>query len=65
MPNQGAFMQQAAQLDMFYTDKENYLYCELQKIQSSLDRRTRSMFAMITELQDEIIRLKHKENHDS
>ena len=54
-------MQQAAQLDMFYTDKENYLYTELQKIQSSLDRRTRSMFAMITELQDEIIRLKQKE----
>lgn len=46
------------QLDLFRDTKEDFLYSQIQKVENAMDRRTRSIFAMITEMQTEIIELK-------
>lgn len=48
------------QMDMFNSSKEDYLYNQLQKLENSMDRRTKSIFAMLTELQTEVMNLKEK-----
>lgn len=57
----GGFMQQ---LDLFRDSSSDYLYGEIEKIRSSLDRRSRAMFAIISELQDQLMALKQKESKD-
>ena len=46
------------QLDFFNNSKEDFLYGEVEKIRTSMDKRTRSIFALIGELQDQIISIK-------
>lgn len=46
------------QLDLFNNSKEDYLFSQMQKLENSMDRRTRSIFALITELQDQLLELK-------
>lgn len=46
------------QLDLFNNSREDFLYGEVEKIRTSMDKRTRSIFALITELQDQIISIK-------
>ena len=46
------------QLDFFTNTKEDFLYMEVEKIRNSMDKRTRSIFALISELQDQVISLK-------
>ena len=46
------------QLDFFTNTKEDFLYMEIEKIRNSMDKRTRSIFALISELQDQVISLK-------
>jgi hypothetical protein len=49
------------QLDMFNNSREDYLYNQVQKLENSMDKRTRSLFALISELQDEVMQLKKPE----
>jgi hypothetical protein len=46
------------QLDLFNNSKEDYLFGQMQKLESSMDRRTRSLFALISEIQDQLLELK-------
>ena len=46
------------QLDMFNNSKEDYLFGQMQKLENSMDRRTRSLFALISEIQDQVLELK-------
>lgn len=43
---------------MFSNSKEDYLFNKIQQVEGSLDRRTKSIFALISELQDQVIELK-------
>lgn len=52
------------QLDMFHTSTENFLYGEIEKVRESLDRRSRAMFAILTEMQDQLIKMQEKENKE-
>lgn len=58
MKNMGAFMQQT---DLFRSNTEDFLYGEIQKVRHSMDKRSRAMFSLITELQDQLLQLKEKE----
>jgi len=40
------------QLDLFYKNSDDFLYREIQKVRNSMDRRSRAMFAIISEIQD-------------
>lgn len=48
------------QMDLFHTSGEDYLYEEITKIRSSMDRRSRAIFSLIAEIQDQIVGLKEK-----
>jgi hypothetical protein len=50
------------QMDMFYNRSEDYLYSELQKVKGSMDKRSRAIFALIAELQDQVIKMKEEKN---
>jgi len=53
------------QLDFLNSSTESYLYSEIEKVRHSMDRRSRAMFALLSELQDQVISLqndKDKEN---
>lgn len=51
----------ALQLDLFeQNDSESLIMRELQQIQSSLDRRTRAQFRMISDLSKLILELKEE-----
>lgn len=54
MENFGGNMQQ---LDLFQTNSESYLFNEVEKIRKSLDKRSRAMFALIGEMQEQLILL--------
>ncbi|MFP3859241.1 MAG: hypothetical protein ACLFUW_00315 [Bacteroidales bacterium] len=45
------------QLDLFQTNSESYLFNEVEKIRKSLDKRSRAMFALIGEMQEQLILL--------
>lgn len=49
------------QLDMFYDSREDYLYSEMKKIENSYDRRFRAIFSLLKEVQDQLIKIKEKE----
>ena len=49
------------QMDMFHTSREDFLYNEIDKVRSSMDRRTRAMFSLITELEDRLYKMQEKE----
>ena len=48
------------QLGLFPQNSDDFLYNEIEKIRSSMDRRSRAMFALITEIQDQVIQIKEK-----
>ena len=53
------------QLELF--EKNNgdmYLYGELEKLRSSTDRRCRAIFSLLTELQNQVITIKEKNEVD-
>lgn len=52
------------QLDMFHSSSNDFLYGEIQKIRNSMDRRSRAMFAIISEMQDQLIKMQEKENKE-
>ncbi len=50
------------QLDIFSESHEiTYLYSEIEKLKNSTDRRCRAIFALLTELQTEILHMKEKD----
>lgn len=53
-------MQQAIQLDMFYTDKEDFLYQEQQRLENSFRKQLKCCFAMIVEIQDQLMTINQK-----
>ena len=48
------------QLELFERNSEEYLYGEIQKIRTSVDKRSRAMFALITEIQEQLMNLQEK-----
>lgn len=40
---------------------ENYLYGEIEKLKNSTDRRCRAIFALLNEMQDQILSMKKKD----
>lgn len=52
------------QLDMFRNSTDDFLYGEIQKIRNSMDRRSRAMFAIITEMQDALLKIQEKEKKE-
>ena len=52
------------QLDMFHSSSNDFLYGEIQKIRNSMDRRSRAMFAIISEMQDQLIKMQEKETKE-
>ncbi len=46
------------QLDLFPVSKEDFLYQEMGKLRDSLDRRSRAIFSLISEIQDQLISLR-------
>lgn len=47
------------QMDMFSNSKEDYLFNKIQQVEGSMDRRTKSLFALISEIQDQLMELKN------
>jgi len=56
-PNWEGFMQQ---MDLFDKTKEFFLYGEIEKVKTSMDKQRRAVFALLAEMQNEIIKLKEK-----
>lgn len=53
------------QLDIFNKSHETtYLYSEIEKLKNSTDRRCRAIFALLTELQNQILDMKMKNEVD-
>lgn len=49
------------QLDIFNKSHETtYLYSEIEKLKNSTDRRCRAIFALLTEIQTQILDMKGK-----
>jgi len=48
------------QLDLFDENNQYFFLTELEKVRNSVERQRKAMFAILTELQDEILRLKEK-----
>lgn len=46
------------QADMFRSNNEDFLYGEIEKIRHSVDKRSRALFALITEIQDQLMNLR-------
>lgn len=53
------------QLDFFYNDDKSYLYGEIEKLKNSTDRRCRAIFSLLTELQDQVIKLQKEEKKEN
>lgn len=53
------------QMDLFRSSAEDYLYGEVAKIRDSMDRRSRAIFSLISEIQDQIVHLKEKKETTS
>ena len=49
------------QLDMFKENSSDYLYGEVEKIRNSMDRRCRAIFALISEMQDQLLKMQENE----
>ncbi len=53
------------QLNLFEKNNgEYYLYAELEKLRNSTDRRCRAIFSLLTELQDQVIKMQEKKDVD-
>ncbi len=51
------------QLDLFgKNDQTIYLYSEIEKLKSSTDRRCRAIFALLSEIQSQILDMKEKDD---
>jgi len=48
------------QLDLFDRNNEFFFLTELEKVKNSVERQRKAMFAILTEMQDEILRMKEK-----
>lgn len=48
------------QLDFFDKDSNLFFFGELEKMRTSIDRQRKAMFAILTELQDEVLKLKEE-----
>lgn len=51
------------QLDMFKENSSDYLYGEIQKMRNSMDRRCRAIFALISEMQDQLLKMQEKDSN--
>jgi len=49
------------QMNLF---NDSYLFEELQKVRTSMDKRTRAIFSLLAELQTEILNMKEKNEED-
>lgn len=47
------------QMDMFRSSGEDYLYGELQKTQHTMSRSFRALFALVTEMQTQIMQMQN------
>jgi len=48
------------QLDLFDKTPEFFLYGELEKVKTSMDRQRRAIFSILSEMQEQILQLKEK-----
>ena len=53
------------QLDLFYKNSDDFLYREIQKVRNSMDRRSRAMFAIISEIQDQLLKMQEKKEENN
>jgi len=51
------------QMDLFDKSHDFYIFSEIQKMKTSLDKRTRALFSLMAELQNEILNMKEKNEH--
>lgn len=51
------------QMDLFDKTHDFYFFDQLQKVKTSMDKRTRALFSLMSELQNEILNLKEKNEH--
>lgn len=49
------------QLDMFTENSAGYLYGEIQKNKHSTDRMGRALLVLITEMQDQLLKMQEKD----
>jgi hypothetical protein len=52
------------QPDLFTTEPTEFLYGEIQKLNRSLERRSRAIFALLHELQNEFLNLKQSQDSE-
>lgn len=48
------------ELNILKENSSDYLYGEIEKIRNSMDRRSCIIFALINEIQDELMKMKEK-----
>lgn len=52
------------QLDFFHKNSEDFLYSEIQKVRHSMDKRSRALFSLVSELQSEILTLREQQQKE-
>lgn len=50
------------QLDLFKSTSDDFLYSEIQKVRTSMDKRSRAIFALLNELQDQVLKIQEKKD---
>lgn len=51
------------QMDLFHTSSEDYLYGEIQKTKKTMTSSFRALFALVTELQTQVLNIQENVMH--